>query len=77
MPRSKVHIRTPRGFVTSYHVAWRTDDGRIIWTWRTDGVEPVDFVRVEDAEQWKAEVWHCCCTKAEKRDRDAWEIVAA
>jgi hypothetical protein len=69
-----VRVRTRSGFVTSYREAWKDGAGRTVWTWRTDGPEPLDFGTVEQAEQWIAEVWHDAHTKAEKADRDAWSV---
>lgn len=74
-----VIIETPSGTIVSYRVAWQADDGRDVYTWRTSGREPLtsphDFGTVEEAEAFKAKVWHDAKTKDEKADRDAWKVV--
>lgn len=67
-----VFVRTSDGFVTSYREAWKTANGRPVWTWRTDGTEPHDFGTAEQAKAWIDEVFHCASQK--DRDKAGWTI---
>jgi hypothetical protein len=70
-----VHVRTQRGYVTSYREAWKDDAGKPVWTWRTDGPEPHDFGTVAAAEAWIDDVLHLLTAK--ERASEPWAIEAS
>lgn len=49
-------VVTRDGPVTSRRIVTTTRSGRDIWSWRTDGTEPLLFDSVTEADAWLAAV---------------------
>jgi hypothetical protein len=65
-------INTGHGYVTSYHEAWKNEQGGPVWTWRTDGPEPHDFGTRAEAQAWADQVFRLSSQK--ERDAEGWKI---
>ena len=79
---SRFAIKTTDGYVTSRRVAWRASDvsdGRDVWTWRTEQVDPgeppLTFDSAEEATAWMNQVTIRLVTRKERAEMDAyWHV---